>query len=129
MNDTKLNKRMENENETTEGTVSKLKKKRDGKHLAPWQFKPGQSGNPKGRPKGPSLKEWAREYLAAMTPEEKETFMEGLSKDIIWRMAEGNPANNTDITSKGERVAYLPGELIEKNDLSSSSESDSEGQA
>ena len=33
----------------------------------PWLFKKGQSGNPGGRPKGKSLKEYTREMLAAMT--------------------------------------------------------------
>lgn len=70
-------------------------------HLKPWQFKPGQSGNPGGRPVGTvSLKEYARKYLQELSDEDKEKFMEGLSKDIIWKMSEGNPKNDVDI--KGE---------------------------
>ena len=56
----------------------------------PWLFKKGNSGGP-GRPKGKSLKEYSREMLAGMTEEERLEFMEGLPKETIWKMAEGNP--------------------------------------
>lgn len=67
----------------------------------PWLFKKGQSGNPKGRPKGTfSLKTYAKKYLEEMTDEEKLEFMEGLPKDVIWKMAEGNPDNKSELTGK-----------------------------
>src|ERR1700716_636278 len=62
-------------------------------HLAPWQFKKGQSGNPLGRTPGKSMKEFAKEYLASLTDEERLTYFEGMNKADIWKMAEGNPAN------------------------------------
>ncbi len=77
----------------------------DDKTSRPWLFKKGNPGGP-GRPKGVSLKEYARDFLAKMTDEERDSFMDGLSKDVIWKMAEGNPANHTDLTSKGEAITF-----------------------
>lgn len=75
----------------------------DSKQSRPWLFKKGQSGNPAGRPVGStSLKTWAKEYLASLTPEERLDFMEGMNKKDIWAMAEGNP--QSDVTSGGEKI-------------------------
>ncbi len=54
-------------------------------------YKKGCTGNPAGRPKGKTLKEWLKDRMVTMTDDEREAFLEGLSKDLVWRMAEGNP--------------------------------------
>ena len=50
------------------------------------------------------MKDYAREMLECMTDEERQEFMNGLPKEVIWKMAEGNPANNTDLTSGGQPI-------------------------
>lgn len=87
----------------------------DGKTYKPWQFKPGNPGGP-GRPPGKSLKDYSREYLAAMTDEERQEFMAGLDKIDIWKMAEGNPATNTDITSGGEPLPFMTLDALRKDE-------------
>lgn len=93
--------------------------------IRPYMWKKGQSGNVLGRPKGKTMKEWAKEYMERMTDEERDEFMEGIPKEIIWKMAEGNPENKTDVTSKGEKIIIMPTELINKNATNQSTEPNS----
>lgn len=73
--------------------------------LKPWLWKKGFCPNPAGRPKGKTMKEYAKEYLARMTDEERDEWLEGLGKDVIWEMAEGRPENKTDLTTGGEKIS------------------------
>ena len=72
--------------------------------------------NPGGEPKN-SLKNYIAKKLAAMSDEEKDEWLEthDIKGEVQWKMGEGNPANNTDITSGGKPL-ILPSTLIDKND-------------
>jgi len=62
--------------------------------------------NPAGRPKGQTLKEYWREKFMSMSEEEKDEFSKKVGFDMIWRMAEGNPKQDTDMTSGGEKIQF-----------------------
>ena len=65
--------------------------------LQAFAYKKGQSGNPGGRPKN-TLKEYTKHKLANMTEDEREEFLNGLDKRIIWEMAEGKAKADIGIT-------------------------------
>lgn len=112
---------MRMDEETDNQDEIKIDKRKTMPHL----WKKGQSGNPLGRPKGKTMKEWAKEYLERMTDEERDEWLEGVPKDLIWRMSEGNPKQDTDITSAGRPIIAISPEIADKNALNPSSESDS----
>lgn len=92
----------------------------------PWLYKKGQSGNPKGRPPGTfSMKEYVKRKLKDMTDEEREEFLEGVDKRIIWEMAEGKAETKTDITSNGKTIV-LPVEILNKHATNTSTSDNSE---
>lgn len=98
-------------------TTGKQVEIKDGKArsleaLKPYQYKKGQSGNPSGRPKGISLKEYAKLKFVTMNDDEKEDFLHGLSKDIIWEMGEGRADSKTEMT--GDMTINLAPEDKEK---------------
>ena len=100
------------EEDTLQPYTEKVKRNVDW--LKPWQYKAGNNANPYGRKvKGESLKEYGKRKLAGMTPKEKEKFLEGLDKSDVWRMSEGNPSNETDITTKGEKINVIDPKSLE----------------
>ncbi len=71
--------------------------------LKEYSWQKGQSGNPAGRPKGKTMKEFAREFLMQMSDEAKVEFFSKIKEpETVWKMAEGAPQTNTDITSGGK---------------------------
>ncbi len=91
-----MEKKLDKQVESKEVKVSRIQ---------PFQWKKGQSGNAAGRPKGKTMKEYARELLERQTEEERQEFLHGLPKEIIWKMAEGNPKQ--DITGDIELTQRL----------------------
>lgn len=94
-------------------------------HLRQFRFLPGHKNISPGRPKEKTLKEYARQYLASLSDMERAKYLNSLHPSEVWRMAEGNPHQTEDITTGGKPI-YLPAELLEKNELPQSTESDSE---
>ena len=77
--------------------------------LKAYQFKAGNNANPKGRPKGQSLKEFAREFLMNLPDEEKTTYLSCLPEELVWKMAEGMPDSKGSLDVSGQiNINVLP---------------------
>lgn len=89
-------------NETTRKTSLEVERNPDG------TIKSG-SLNPHGRPKGKTMKEYAREFYMNKTDEEKRAYIEWLDEQkpgFAWTMGEGNPHSTSD--NKTELIVPLP---------------------
>ena len=99
---------MENDSSKTSG---ELERDEHGRLL------PGQESlNPNGRPKGKTMKEYAREWLLSKSDTEKRDFLNSLDPSVVWRMAEGNPHETKDVTSGGKPIPILGNVHINHSD-------------
>lgn len=96
---------MEEELDIDEEPTAEQRKNKGWDNIKPYQFKPGQSGNPSGRPKGTvSLKEYAKKYLRELDDAGKLEFLKGIDKHKIWEMSE----------DKAGQAVELSGEITSK---------------
>lgn len=65
--------------------------------LNEYKWQKGQSGNPAGRPKEKTLKEFARKFLANMSEEGRIEYLKKVKPEIIWEMAEGKAKQDIDL--------------------------------
>lgn len=79
-------------------------------------FLPGNPGSP-GRPKGKTLKEWAREKLELLDDNERIEFLKTMPRDIIWKMAEGMPPQDTRHEITGTIKIEISEKIAKKNKL------------
>lgn len=96
----------------------------NGKVYKPNQWKPGQSGNPSGKPKGLTMKEWLRNRFLAMNDEERDAYVSGLDKLDLLQMAEGKPSEDKNISITAP-TPILGGVVLAQETLESGTGDDS----
>lgn len=90
-------------------------------------FKKGHPQSSNGRPPGKTLKEYAKEYLMNLPDEQKTEYLASLPAEIVWKMAEGNPKNESDIAIKELPIIQVAKEILDKNAIDTSTGDNSQG--
>ena len=72
------------------------------------RFKPGQSGNPGGRPKTKLLTQAYRELLEQVDPKERKTLAEILARKAVQQALKGNLVALKEITDRTEGKSVQP---------------------
>ena len=72
------------------------------------RFKPGQSGNPGGRPKTKLITQAYRELLEQVDPKERKTLAEILARKAVAQARKGNLAALKEITDRTEGKSVQP---------------------
>lgn len=88
---------------------SKQNSKKKGEHLAPYHFKPGESGNPGGRPKKKPISELYERLL------EDPAFMGQVEESIRKMVASGRMVGQLQLKEMAERVEGKVSQAIELN--------------
>ena len=91
------------------------KQQENNKRVIGRPFPKGISGNPKGRPKGKTIKEHVREWLEN-NPDDMEAFVKHFVKtnrDLAWRMLEGNPPQKLSGDPDAPLQIIVPKEVAE----------------
>lgn len=75
-----------------------------------------------------SMKTYVKNKLLSMTPEEREEFLEGVDKKVLWEMAEGKAEAKTDLTSGGAPIQIVvPGAVAQSFNLNAGANTETRG--
>jgi hypothetical protein len=77
-------------------------------------FKPGQSGNPNGRPRDP-MKQFSLREFQDWTDKQKRAFLKKIKPEERWRMTEGNPKNDDTMNVTGELTISISETVANKH--------------
>ena len=71
-------------------------------------FKPGQSGNPGGRPKAKLITQAYRELLEELDPKERKTLAQQIARKVIDQALKGNLAAVKEVADRTEGKSVQP---------------------